>query len=190
MAADRGGQGGRSRAGRRPRHARPAKARARSISCCCLDDAVNYLTRDGELATAVACMAANLAPGGILVFDANTLHTLRTAFASLDVVIAAGRVYVWEGAGSPSLEAGGCTRASIEVLERTGERWRRTVTTHCQRHHPEAAVREAIADAGLELVAVYGFTPDGRLWERADDDRHTKALYIARASAHGTGEGR
>ena len=157
---------------------------------CCLDDAVNYLTGDGELAAALAGMAANLAPGGILAFDTNTLHTLRTAFASLDVVTAGERLFVWEGTGSPALEAGGCTQARIEVLEPAGGRWRRTVTTHRQRHHPEGAVREAVAAAGLELVAVHGFTPDGRLWERADDARHSKALYIARGSAHGAGEGR
>jgi predicted TPR repeat methyltransferase len=157
---------------------------------CCLDDAVNYLTGDGDLAAAVAGMAANLAPGGILAFDANTLHTLRTAFASLDVVVAGDRVFVWEGTGSPALDAGGCTQARIEVLERAGGRWRRTVTTHRQRHHPEEVVRDAIAAAGLELAAVHGFTPDGRLWERADDARHSKALYIARGSAPGAGEGR
>jgi len=157
---------------------------------CCLDDGVNYLTGDGELELAIARMAANLAPGGVLVFDANTLHSLRTAFSELEVVVRGGRVFIWEGLGSGRMDTGGVTRARVEVLERTEAGWRRTSTTHCQRHLPEPRVRGAIAAAGLDCIAVHGFTPDGRLWRRADDERHSKVLYIARASAPTAGEGR
>jgi SAM-dependent methyltransferase len=157
---------------------------------CCLDDAVNYLTADGELEAALAGMAANLGRGGVLAFDANTLHSLRTAFAELRVLVRDDRVFVWEGQGSRETEAGGLARARIEVLEASGAAWTRTATTHCERHLPEGRVREAIAAAGLDCVAVHGFTPDGRLWATADDERHSKALYIARASAPDTGEGR
>jgi SAM-dependent methyltransferase len=156
----------------------------------CLDDAVNYLTGDGDLEAALAGMAANLGPGGVLVFDANTLHSLRTAFAALDVVVRGDRVFVWEGLGAGTIAAGGLTRARVDVLEPGEHGWTRTSTTHCQRHLPEERVREAIAAAGLDCVAVHGFTPDGRLWEQADDERHSKALYIARTRAPESGEGR
>jgi len=157
---------------------------------CCLDDAVNYLTADGELELALAGMAANLAPGGVLAFDANTLHSLRSAFAELEVLVRGSRVFVWDGLGSGRTEPGGLVRARVEVLEETEAGWRRSSTTHCQRHLPEQRVRGAIAAAGLDCVAVHGLTPDGRLWRRADDARHSKALYIARASAPTAGEGR
>src|SRR5215217_6758208 len=48
----------------------------------CLDDAVNYLLDGGELRAGLAGMCANLRPGGLLVFDVNTLATYRTVFCA------------------------------------------------------------------------------------------------------------
>jgi SAM-dependent methyltransferase len=157
---------------------------------CCLDDAVNYLLGAAELRSAVSAMAANLAPGGVLVFDTNTLRTLRTAFAELTVSPAADRVFVFAGLGSAQLEAGERTAAAVEVFTRRDGTWSRAAGVHPQRHHPEDEVRAAIAAAGLGLHAVRGFTPDGRLWDSLDEESHSKALYIARASAPEAGEGR
>ena len=42
----------------------------------CLDDVANYLTEPEELAAALAGLAPNLRPGGLLLFDANTLAHL------------------------------------------------------------------------------------------------------------------
>ena len=46
-----------------------------------LDDAVNYLLSAEELEQALSGMRANLAPGGLLMFDVNTLQAYRTFFA-------------------------------------------------------------------------------------------------------------
>ena len=43
----------------------------------CIDDAINHLLTLGEVADALSGMYDNLAPGGILVFDANTLAAYR-----------------------------------------------------------------------------------------------------------------
>src|SRR5256885_15284049 len=48
----------------------------------CLDDAVNYLLSPEDLAAALLCMARALAPGGLAVFDVNTVATYRSSFAS------------------------------------------------------------------------------------------------------------
>ena len=47
----------------------------------CLDDVMNYLVEDGDLDRVFASLAPNLAPGGVLVFDVNTLSTYRTTWA-------------------------------------------------------------------------------------------------------------
>ena len=48
----------------------------------CVNDVVNYvLDRDG-VRRVLSGAAANLAPGGALVFDANTLRTFRVTFAT------------------------------------------------------------------------------------------------------------
>src|ERR1700754_1364649 len=62
---------------------------------CCLDDAVNYLLTEEELRSALAGLRSNLAPGGVIVFDVNTLHAFRTFFARTTVVCEHDRVLVW-----------------------------------------------------------------------------------------------
>src|ERR671930_953467 len=64
---------------------------------CCIDDAVNYLLEHEELASTFRGLARNLAPGGVVLFDVNSLTTYRTFFASISVVVGDGRVLVWDG---------------------------------------------------------------------------------------------
>jgi len=62
----------------------------------CLDDAVNYLLSGEELEQALSGMRRNLGPGGLLMFDVNTLDTYRTFFAEEVVVERDGRRLVWK----------------------------------------------------------------------------------------------
>jgi SAM-dependent methyltransferase len=55
----------------------------------CLDDAVNYLLTDEDLQAAMGSIASVLRPGGLVVFDTNSLATYRGAFAR-DVISDAG----------------------------------------------------------------------------------------------------
>jgi len=147
----------------------------------CLDDAVNYLTRPGELDAALAGMARNLAPGGVLVFDANSLRTYREAFASLSVVPSDDVVIVWRGESRADVESGGLATAVTQVLRQSGDRWTETTQRHLQRHHPEPDVRAAIHAAGLELVDIRGMDLDGSMTAGFDELRCTKAVYVAKA---------
>src|SRR5437763_6368482 len=47
----------------------------------CLDDALNYVLSEDELCASLAGMAANLRPGGLLLFDLNTVANYRRLFA-------------------------------------------------------------------------------------------------------------
>src|SRR3954463_11782369 len=61
----------------------------------CLDDAVNHLLQAEELVDAFGGLRANLAPGGLLVFDVNTLAAYRDV---PDVVVEdEGRLLRWRG---------------------------------------------------------------------------------------------
>lgn len=44
----------------------------------CLDDAINYLLGSDELERGLTGMRRSLGPGGLLMFDLNTLETYRT----------------------------------------------------------------------------------------------------------------
>ena len=51
---------------------------------------------------------------------------------------------------------------------------------HRQRHHPEAEIRAALENSGLELLSVYGHHFDGIPHLPMDEEQHTKAICLAR----------
>jgi len=139
----------------------------------CLDDAVNYLLDDAGLAAAFASVALVLAPRGVYVFDANSLATYRAGFgarADFERPRAAAR---WRGETTTPIGPGAVCSASIEIAGMP------VASRHVQRHHPESAIRQALASAGLACRAVLGQSTGGVLHEDADEDVHTKFVYVA-----------
>src|SRR4051794_25215648 len=153
----------------------------------CLDDAVNYLLDGAELAAALAGMAANLAPGGVLVFDANCLQTYRGPFAAIRVLPSDDLVIVWRGDTPADLRPGGQATARTQVLECADDgAWTEMVQHHLQRHHPERTVRDAARAAGLRIVATYGMHPDGSFEEGFDELECSKVVYVTQHEAAST----
>jgi SAM-dependent methyltransferase len=151
---------------------------------CCLDDAVNYALDAEQLAATFAGMARNLAAGGVVVFDANTLFAYRTFFASITVLAGDERVLVWDGHATAAFAPGSLAQATLEALERREDgTWRRECSAHHQRHHPRETVERALRRAGLQSAAVHGMRLDGSTTDGFDELGNSKAVYIACASA-------
>ena len=147
----------------------------------CLNDAVNCLLEPGELEATLRGIARNLAPGGVLVFDANTVRTARDVFGGLFVWPEPERVVVWRGdPASRDAAEGDRVTAEVEILRRGEDGWRRDVSVHVQRHHPERTVRRALAAAGLRLVRVGGMPEGVAVRDELDELADLKALYVAR----------
>lgn len=144
-----------------------------------LDDAVNYLLSGEELSRALEGMRANLAPGGLLMFDVNTLQAYRTFFAEEQRVERGGRQLVWRGQGSPDTPPGSISEARFEVEPGNGEAEVET-HVHRQRHFPEAEVRELLERAGLECVDAYGHGFDAVPKQPIEELIHSKIVYFAR----------
>jgi SAM-dependent methyltransferase len=141
----------------------------------CLDDAVNYLLSGEELKNALSGMRANLAPGGLLMFDVNCLQSYRTFFAEVQRVERNGRQMTWRGQGSADAQPGTFGESHFEI-ESGGQ-----VETHIhrQRHFPEAQVRECLEAAGLRCLDVYGHGHDAVPKQPVEELVHSKAVYIA-----------
>jgi|tagenome__1003787_1003787.scaffolds.fasta_scaffold20585034_2 SAM-dependent methyltransferase len=164
----------------------------------CLDDGLNHLLSADDLQAALRSMARNLAPGGLVLFDLNTLPTLRSVFSSDWATEGDGAVVVWHGIGDAALAPGGVTAAEIGVLRRAarGDYLREQVTV-TERHHPLGEVLDRIRRAGLEPVTVHGQQRGGVIEPGGCEDLHHKLVIVARrpaglsawARAHGT-EGR
>ena len=149
-----------------------------------LDDAINYLLSVEELERALSGMRANLAPGGLLMFDVNTLQSYRTFFAETVVVDARGRRLTWTGQACARHPTGIDQRGELRGRDdRRGEATpaRKSKTElHRQRHFPEEEVLATMERAGLECLEVFGHGFDAVLKQPVDDLVHSKAVYLAR----------
>jgi SAM-dependent methyltransferase len=152
-----------------------------------LDDALNYLLSDEELGMVFDGVARNLRPGGLLVFDLNSLLTYRQFFTR-DVATEVGDAFFcWRGEErSEDLMPGSVASAVIEVFSSEGaECWRRYSSRHVQRHHPPAAVERLLGEAGFELLSRRGLMSGTHIDALGDDELHVKLLYFARlVNAH------
>jgi SAM-dependent methyltransferase len=152
----------------------------------CLDDSLNYLLEDGDLDAALGSLGANLAAGGVLVFDLNTLSTYRTTFARDMTLDGDGVLLAWRGGCDGSEEPGCVAELVIEAFDETGPGlYERVTTLHTQRHWPRPAVESALAAAGLAAAGVYGQLPDGSLDPLPCEERHHKLVYFAQRVARG-----
>jgi SAM-dependent methyltransferase len=146
---------------------------------CSLNDAVNYVLDERQLVETFKGFRRNLAPGGVVLFDLNTLWMYRNY--GVLVRQQPGRVLAVEGIKDGEFAPGSTFRADFVVLEqRSGYFWTIDRIPNLQRHHPDAEIRAALAAAGLEVLGAYGQTGTA-ITPAFDDDRDEKVVYVARA---------
>jgi len=147
-------------------------------------DAVNCLLSEADLVDAFAGFARNLAPGGVVVFDVQTLVSFRALYSSLLVAHDADGVVIFEGRAHSDLAAGSVAEAQVDRLQpEMRPFWSRTRALHRQRHHPRDRLEAALAAAGLRCAAVWGTDAAGASEQPLDELRHNKAVYIAQHAA-------
>ncbi len=146
----------------------------------CLDDAVNYLLGEAELAAALRRMAGCLAEDGLLVFDCNSRCAYESAFSGQFVRDEGDLFFAWRGEGTSD---DGLARATIDIFAREAGSWVREMSHHVQCHHSIERVARLLERSGLELVDCRGQMPGCRLEADADEQRHPKILYVARPRA-------
>jgi SAM-dependent methyltransferase len=145
-----------------------------------LNDSLNYLLSCEELEATLAGMRRNLAPGGIVLFDVNTVTVYRTFFSEEHVVERGGKRFVWTG--QESAEEVEPSRIYEAAFDGEGEDVQAHV--HRQRHFARDEVLAALDSAGLRCVEVWGEL-DGDLDLGVDEDRHTKSVYVCAATERG-----
>jgi SAM-dependent methyltransferase len=142
-----------------------------------LNDTLNYLMSEGELEAALVGMRGNLSADGILLFDLNTFRSMREMFTNETVREVSGREMRWAGQASEGVEPGGVNTARFEVVGDPS-----ASHDHRQRHFPEASVLQALTGAELKCLEVWG-DYEGEQDQPLDEDRHQKAIYIARSAS-------
>ena len=136
-----------------------------------IGDQVNYLHSEEELDLALGGMRSNLAPAGLLVFDTSSLLTYQTSYEDAESLIFNEKVVTDARSGS-----------FYDVHLESKVFGTDTKHVHRHRHFSAAEVQEALAQADLECLEVFGFKADCVLTQPLDESVHNKAIYISRAA--------
>lgn len=124
---------------------------AAAVSIC---DSMNYLLEEEELLAVFRLVNNYLDPGGVFIFDMNTLYKYRELLG--DTTICENRdegSFIWEN----YFDEEGQINAydlTLYVREEDG-RYRRFQENHYQRGYEPETVRRLLEAAGMEFVAVY-----------------------------------
>lgn len=142
-----------------------------------LNDSLNYLLGDDDLVLALAGMRANLAKGGLLIFDVNSSSAYSNGYTGIREVEHGDARWVWTGKGevAPSIFEAEIAGAQLSEPVRQLERFR-----------SEREVKGAMRDAGLHPLAVYGMSEaDGEVVLSAPPDEHRdyKVVFIGAAES-------
>ena len=141
---------------------------AAAVSLC---DTMNYLTEYEDLVQVLKLVNNYLDPGGVFIFDLKTAHYFSSVvgdqvFAEADEEVS----YIWQNYYEEET-----ARNQYELtlfLKEADGRYRRFDEVHEQRAWSEAEVRQAVEDAGMIWVAVYG---DGT---REAASEETERMYV------------
>ncbi len=120
----------------------------------CLFDSINYLTEESELLDCFACVRKALRPGGMFLFDMNTIYALSINWGNGTKVRQDGEVHsIWRSRYQP------CDRTAVMELTvfqpdgNGGYRKRREV--HVERGYEPDEIESLLSQAGLSDIKFY-----------------------------------
>lgn len=120
----------------------------------CVLDSINYLTEPGALEKTFRLCANYLNPGGLLIFDVNSEYKFSSVLGSTTYSYETDEIfYNWENEYDP--ESRLCDLyLTFFCLEESGL-YRRVDEVHTQRAYSEEELKNALAEAGLTILATY-----------------------------------
>ena len=144
----------------------------RAVVCFC--DSLNYLLEEEELAQCFRLVNNYLDPGGLFIFDFNTVYKYETVIG--DATIAENRdncSFIWE---NTFYEEDGVNEYDLTIFRKEeDDLYRKYEETHFQKAFEPERVKELIREAGMEFVAEYdAFTREA---PKSDSER---LYFIAR----------
>jgi SAM-dependent methyltransferase len=118
------------------------------VSVC---DSLNYMVTDEDLLTVFHRVNTYLYPGGIFIFDFNTVYKYESVIG--DTVIAENRSqcsFIWENVYDPESR---CNEYDLTLFVREADgRYNRYQETHCQRGYTVEEMVTLLQQAGMEIL--------------------------------------
>ena len=141
-------------------------------TCICTLDSLNHITSKEKLQAAFDRVGLFMNPGGMFVFDVNTVYKHRAILADNTFVYDTDAVYcVWQN----SLKENNIVSIELDLFERAGETYTRRTERFKERAYGIDELHKMLRRAGFETLAVYDDMTTSPL--REDSDR---AVFVAR----------
>ncbi len=120
----------------------------------CALDSLNHITDAGTVQQVFDRVSLFLAPGGVFLFDVNSLYKHREILAGQTFVYDFGDLYcVWQNA----CEDGETVDISLDIFaQEEGEGYQRYTESFSERAYSHEQILEFIEKSGMKLLAVYG----------------------------------
>jgi len=142
-------------------------------ACVCALDSINHLTDTTTLKSAFSRVSLFLAPGGVFLFDVNTLHKHKNILGNNAFVYETGEVVCfWRNVYR---QKNGRVEVALDFFQPQGKGlYSRSIERFSERIFTHRQLLNALDAAGLEFLAVYG---EGRL--RPPGKRSQRIVYVA-----------
>ena len=120
----------------------------------CTLDSINHLTDEEDVQAAFDKVSLFTEPGGIFVFDINTIYKHRNILADNTFVYDLDDVYcVWQNTLDKSSDT---VQIDLDIFEEIEEGiYERMQESFCERAYPLSDIKSMLTKAGFETVAVY-----------------------------------
>ena len=144
--------------------------------CTCLLDSINYVTDLAELDRMFALVNNYLNPGGIFIFDVNTIYKHREILANNTFVYDCDDVYcVWQN----SLNKDDSVDISLDIFEYEDGAYYRSTEEFSEKAYPIDNYKKWLADADFEILHIYDEMSD-----RDFNNKTQRAVFVARYNGY------
>lgn len=120
----------------------------------CLIDSLNYITDKRDVKKVFSLVRNYLNPGGLLIFDINTVHKLENVLGgNVFYDVSDDTAYIWENGYDKKRKL---CRFDLTFFIKDGDFYKRHDEIHYERAYSISELEELIADSGLSLINTYG----------------------------------
>lgn len=126
----------------------------KAVVCIC--DSLNYILEEEDLCTVFKLVNNYLDPGGVFIFDMNTLYKYREILG--ENTICENREegsFIWENFYDEDEQMNQYDLTLFIRQEGKADLYRKYEETHLQRGYELHQIRRLLEDAGMEFVAMY-----------------------------------
>ncbi|MDR3645640.1 MAG: class I SAM-dependent methyltransferase [Clostridia bacterium] len=119
----------------------------------CMLDGINHLKSAREVLAAFRRVSLFLNPGGLFIFDINSVYKFQRTLACNAFIYDCDDVYcIWQNAFS---QKSGLCRFDLTFFECCGSAYTRSDESFCERAYPRKKIEFLLKEAGLEPLAAY-----------------------------------